>query len=225
MGIKSGYPDIGLLGNKIAPEEIDRYEVYHIVNPSYSDAWVGTWAVAGTSAVGTAVLTNAILDYPRSLEFRLTGTAAGMTGTTTAIGFNQFGGSINEVFTFAGASNGGTVKGTKIFASITEAPILTFGTAVGNGTARLGVGTSGTTALFGLPAKLGGTTDVKFITKGGSVGALTVNGGTIAAFVDVPNHAIKAPTDVASANNIMVWYRPTYDAKADPNMSNLSQRV
>src|SRR3972149_2189906 len=224
MGIKQDYPDLGMLGQKIAPEEIDRYEVYQIVNPGYSASWFGTWAVAGTSAVGTAVLINALADYPRNLEFSLTGTGAGMTGTTTVYGYNQFGGSINEVFTFAGAANGGTVAGTKVFASISAAPVLTFGTAVGNGTPRLGVGTLGTTTLFGLPAKLGGTTDVKLLSKGGSVGMLTVNGGTIAAFVDVTTHSIKAPTTVASANSIMVWYRPTYDAKADPNMANLSQR-
>jgi len=224
MGIKNGYPELGMLGQRIAPEEIDRYEQYVIAFPSYSTTWFGTWPVAGTAATGTLVLINAIADYPRNLEFALTGTAAGMTGTATIYGTNQFGGSISEIFTFAGANNGGTAVGTKIFAQI-SAGTLAFGTAVGNGTARLGVGTLGTTTLFGLPCKLGGTTDVKLVSKGGSVGMLTAGGGTVAQYVDVPNHAIKSPTNVVSANIISVIYKPTYDAKADPNMAAMGQHV
>lgn len=224
MGLKRHYPDIAFSGNKVTPEEIDRYEVYQIVNPSYSSTWFGTWPVAGTAATGTLVVINAIADYPRNLEFALAGSAAGMTGTATIYGYDQFGRYQNEALTFAGASNGGTVVGTKVFASI-SAGTLAFGTAVGNGTARLGVGTLGTTTLFGLPSKIGGTTDVKLLTKGGSVGALTVNGGTVAAFVDVTTHSIKSPTNVVSANNIMVWYRPTYDASNEVNMTALSQRT
>lgn len=224
MGIKHDYPDLGMLGQKIAPEEIDRYEQYVVAFPSYSGVWFGTWPVAGTAATGTLVITNAIADYPRNLEFALAGSATGMAGTATIYGTNQFGGSINESFGFGSADNGGTVVGTKIFAQISAGTLL-FGTAVGNGTARLGVGTLGTTTLFGLPAKIGGTTDVKMLSKGGSVGMLTVNGGTIAAFVDSVNHAIKSPTNVVSANIISVMYKPTYDAKADPNMANLGQRV
>jgi len=180
--------------------------------------------VAGTSAVGNLVVINAIADYPRNLEFALAGSHAAMTGTATIYGYNQFGVYQSEAFTFAGAQNGGTAVGTKVFA-VVSAGTLAFGTAVGGGTARLGCGTLGTTTLFGLPSKIGGTTDVKLITKGGSIGALTVNGGTIAAFVDVPQHAIKSPTNVVSANNIMVWYKPTYDATSEVAMANLSQRT
>lgn len=224
MGIKSGYPELGMLGQKVAPEEIDRYEQYVIAFPSYSQTWFGTWPVAGTAATGTLVLINAIADYPRNLEFVLVGTATGMAGTATIYGTNQFGGSINEVFGFGSADNGGTVVGTKIFAQISAGTLL-FGTAVGNGTSKLGVGTLGTTTLFGLPAKIGGTTDVKLLSKGGSVGMLTAGGGTIAQYVDATVHAIKSPTNVVSANIISVIYKPTYDAKADPNMANLGQRV
>jgi hypothetical protein len=223
-GLKNNFPEMALSGARIAPEEIDRYEQYVVAFPSYSSTWFGTLPVAGTAATGTLVVINAIADYPRNAEFALAGSATGMAGTFTLYGYNQFGVYGSEAFGFGSTDNGGTVVGTKIFASI-SAGTLSFGTAVGNGTARLGVGTLGTTTLFGLPAKIGGTTDVKVISKGGSVGMLTVNGGTIAAFVDAVQHAIKAPTNVVSANIISVIYKPTYDASADTTMTNLSQRV
>jgi len=207
----------------VQPDEIDRYEQYVVAFPSYSATWFGTWPVAGTAATGTLVLINAIADYPRNLEVALTGTGVGMAGTATIYGYNQFGGSISEVFGYGSADNGGTVVGTKIFANISAGTLL-FGTAVGNGTGRVGVGTLGTTTLFGLPTKLGGTTDVKFVSKGGSVGMLTAGGGTIAQYVDVVQHAIKSPTNVVSANIISVLYKPTYNAEGSV-IANLSQRT
>ena len=223
MSLKRDIPGLrfDLKSYAVQPDEIDRYEQYVIAFPSYSATWFGTWPVAGTAATGTLVLINAIADYPRNLEFVLVGTGVGMAGTATIYGTNQFGGSVNEAFGFGSADNGGTVVGTKIFAQISAGTLL-FGTAVGNGTAKLGVGTLGTTTLFGLPAKIGGTTDVKLVSKGGSVGMLTAGGGTIAQYVDVPNHAIKSPTNVVSANIISVIYKPTYNAEGSV-IANLSQ--
>src|SRR3990167_2477788 len=101
-----------------------------------------------------------------------------MTGTCTLYGYDQFGVYQNEAITFTGASNGGTAVGTKVFAQL-SAGTLAFGTAIGSGTARVGVGTIGTTLLFGLPARIGGTTDVKHIAWGSNGNNSTVNGGTI----------------------------------------------
>src|SRR3990167_3081799 len=225
MSLKRAQPGLrfALSENAVQPDEIDAYEQYVIAFPSYDLKWFGTWPVAGTAATGTLVLINAIADYPRNLEFVLAGTGVGMAGTATIYGTNQFGGSVNEAFGFGSADNGGTVVGTKIFAQISAGTLL-FGTAVGNGTAKLGVGTLGTTTLFGLPAKIGGTTDVKLVSKGGSVGMLTAGGGTIAQYVDLPQHAIKSPTNVVSANIISVIYKPTYNAEGSV-VANLSQRT
>ena len=217
-------PSIKLVGELVAPDEIDRYEQYVISFPSISATWFGTFPVAGTAATGTLVVINAIADYPRSALLVLAGSAAGMAGTLALYGTDQFGGSINESFGFGSADNGGTVVGSKIFAQI-SAGTLSFGTAVGGGTASVGVDITGTTALFGLPSKIAGTTDVKAITRSTAAGAQTVGGGTIAAFVDKTTHAIKSPATLTGSQIISVLYKPTYDAENEAKMANLSQRT
>lgn len=207
---------------RVTPDEIDRYEQYVISFPSISTTWFGTFAVAGTSAETPLVVINAIADYPRNLEFALAGSAAGMTGTAIINGKNQFGASITESLTFAEANNGGTVSGTSVFAHV-DSGTLYYGTAVGSGTARIGV-TTGTDTYFGLPARLGGTTDVKLLTRSTGAGAQTVNGGTIAGFVDLPRHAVRAPATLTGTQIISVLYRPTHVAEGSVE-ANLSQRV
>jgi len=229
IGLKNRFPEMAFSGYKVTPEENDRYEVYSITNPTTSPTWVGTFPVAGTAATGTLVFVNAIAGYPRNVEFALAGTGAGMAGTLTLYGTNQFGGSINEVFGFTAVNNGGTVVGTRVFAHF-SAGTLNFGTAVGNGTARVGVGTTGTTCIFGLPAKIGGTTDVKLMSSSANHLPVTIGGGTIAAFVDSVQHAIKAPVSPAgTAFSLSVWYKPTYDAnrptETATQMANMGQRV
>jgi hypothetical protein len=195
----------------VTADEQDAYQVYNIVQPNgiNASAWFGTWAVAGTAAVGAMVIVNAIPDYPRNAEFSLTGTAAGMTGTAVVNGKDQFGVGISETFTFAGAANGGTVVGTRVFAQVTSGT-LSFGTAVGNGTARLGLGTAGTSTLFGLPCRIAGTGDVRLLSVMAGTGGVTVNGGTIGAFVNVAQSAIKLPGTLAGTMTISAWVRPTY---------------
>ena len=217
-------PSIKLVGELIAPDEIDRYEQYVIGFPSISATWFGTFPVAGTAATGTLVLISAIADYPRNINFTLAGSGVGMAGTVAVYGTDQFGGSLNESLGFGSADNGGTVVGTKVFAQI-SAGTLSFGTAVGGGTASIGVGITGTTALFGLPCKIGGTTDVKAITRSAATGAVSVGGGTIAAFVGTQYHHIKAPADLTGSQIISVLYKPTYNGENEAKMASLKQRV
>lgn len=208
----------------ITPDEIDRYETYTIVNPTISSTWFGTCPIAGTSATGTLVLVNAIADYPRNLRYIVNGTGANMAGTWIVSGKDQFGNLISETVAIATANNGGTVEGTKIFAQV-DGGTFQFGTAVGNGTTQLGPAITGTTALFGLPYKLGGTTDVKLLTYSTGPGAQTINGGTIAGFVDSVNHAVKAPVTVTGTYSVHVWAKPTYDNQSSGVMANLPQRT
>jgi hypothetical protein len=207
----------------ISADEMDVMQQYVIVNPTTSATWVGTFPVAGTAATGTLVFVNAIMDYPRNAEVAIAGSATGMAGTATLYGRDQFGNKISEVFGFGSTDNGGTVVGTKIFSQFSAGTLL-FGTAVGNGTARVGVGTLGTTALFGLPNKLGGTTDVKAISWGTNHVAVSVNGGTIAGLVNVPMSAIAAAKGLGgTATTVSVLYKPSYITEAQ--LINVPQRT
>jgi hypothetical protein len=207
----------------VTPDEMDRYEVYTIINPNVSEVFVGTTAVTGTSTAKPIVCNNILLDYPRNLEVVHLGTHAHMNGTFVINGYDQFGNAITESFAIADASNGGTTTGTKVFSSV-RSGTFTPGTAVGNGTTKIGVGTSGTTCLFGLPFKIGGTTDVKILNFTAGTGAVAINGGTIAAFVNQPMHAIKSPFNLAGTTSIQVWAKPTY-SNEESVQANMSQQV
>jgi len=220
--LKKHDPGVALSGVKVSPDEIDRYEVYTIVNPSISATWFGTTAVAGTAASSALVLISEVADYPRNLLGAVAGSAAGLGGTWVVNGKDQFGNTISEELAITGASNGGTQAGTKVFAQVNSGT-FNFGTAVGSGTTKLGVDITGTTTLFGLPTKIGGTTDVKLLTTTDGTGAAAVNGGTIAAFVDSVQHAIKAPADVVGTRSYCVWFKPTYDASNEKDMAGLDQ--
>lgn len=238
MALKKGLPELRFSSSSgaanptpiyaVTPDEMDRYEVVTIINPNTLTAskWFGTWAVAGTAAANqNFVVINAIADWPRNGEFAIAGTGAGMAGTATMIGRDQFGSVVTETFGFGSADNGGTVVGTKIFAQVTSG-LLNFGTAVGNGTARFGVGTTGTTALFGLPFKVGGTTDLKLLSVNAGTGGVTVNGGTIAAFIDVPTSSIKLPVPQTTGTMaITAWVRPTANTENISLVANLPQRT
>lgn len=237
-GLKRSLPELrfssttGLQNNvpsyAVTPDEIDRYEVVTIVNPNTLTAlnWFGTWAVAGTAAAAASmVVRNAIADWPRNAEFALAGSSVGLAGTATAIGRDQFGGVVSETFSFGSTDNGGTVVGTKIFAQITSAS-LNFGTAVGGGTARLGLGTTGTTAQFGLPFKVGAATDLKILSVNAGTGGVTVNGGTIAAFINVANSSLLLPVPQTTGTMaITAWVRPTFNSENLGLVANLLQRV
>jgi hypothetical protein len=210
---------------QVTPDEIDRYEVLTI-NPSGAvTTFIGTAAVAGTSGTSAVVLTSILPDWPRNVEFAIAGSAAGMAGTLTLNGVDQFGSVVQEVIALGTASNGGTTAGTKVFAQFSSGTIV-YGTAVGGGTPRIGLGTTGTTALLGLPFKVGGTTDLKILAWNVGTGAVAINGGTIAAFINVPFSAIKSPFNIAvGTNQVTAWVKPTFNAENLGIVANLPQRT
>ena len=209
-GFKLTQPALMLADQKITPDEMDAYGVYYVINPSISASWVGT-RKSGTADVKGITFNSVILDYPRNLEYAITGSSVGMAGTIAVTGRDQFGVAIAESCGFGSADNGGTVVGTKVFAHVTTGTV-TFGTFAGaNGTATIGVGTSGTTCVFGLPVKLGGTQDVKILTYSTGTQSKAINGGTVGGFVDATLHGIKSPTNLTGTETYMVWYRSSYD--------------
>ena len=215
MALKKWHTDFQQAGNKVTPDELGWDQMYYIINPSIDTKWVGTTAIGGTAATKPLVLINGILDYPRNLQMGVQGTND-MSGTWVVNGIDQFGQVIQESGTCASSTAGGTVVGTKVFAEVTSGTFNFSAGSVGNGTTTLGVGTAGTTALFGLPARLGGTFDVKMISGSfGGVGTSTsgtfITGSAVAKQVDTGVNAIKAPLDIVAGTTVYaIRYRPTY---------------
>lgn len=214
-GLSKFYPDIAFSGNKVQPNEQDRYEIYHINRPYPAAAagsitqWFGT-AVGTSTQTPTYGVINLKADYPRNLRVSIS-CAAGSTkgGTAVFTGKDQFGNAITESIGMAVAADGGTAVGTKVFAEVSSA-VVTLGTSnAGNGTVSVAGDVVGTTALFGLPVKLGGTNDVRNICWVQNGAPVSVNGGTIGAFVDVANSAIKAVKTVDGTTYCQVWVKTT----------------
>jgi hypothetical protein len=217
MSLKMHYPDIAFSGNQVEPEEMDQYTVYSVNRPYPAAAagsitqWFGTAAGTSTTSPTYGVI-NLKADYPRNLRMVIT-CAAGSTkgGTAVFTGKNQFGYNQIESLGIAVAADGGTVVGTKVFAEVSSA-VVTMGTSnAGVGTVSVAGDVVGTTALFGLPVRLGGTTDVKNICWVQNGAPVSVNGGTIAAFVDVPTSSIKAVKTVDGTTYCQVWVKSTAD--------------
>ena len=83
----------------ITPDEVDDYCVYNVINPNIGATWVGT-RTSGTADVTAVVIRNAILDYPRNLEFAIAGSSVGMAGSVDVDGRDQFGSVISETMGF-----------------------------------------------------------------------------------------------------------------------------
>lgn len=207
----------------IVPDEVDRYEVFRI-HPAIAASY---WASAGTAGTASAIalaMVNRIPDWPRNVQFILAGTGAGMAGTLTVNGRDQFGGSQAETMGYGSADNGGTVAGTKVFAEITSGT-LSYGTAVGNGTPAIGF-VPGTACLLGLPVKLGAATDVVWLGMNAGTGAITYGGGTIAGFVNLGVHAVRPAAAINGTSTINVWIKPSYSFNNQKGiMSNGTQAV
>jgi hypothetical protein len=221
MALKTRHADIAFAGNKITPDELGFTQAYTVINPSISSTWFGT-AVGTSTQSPTFGIINAYADYPRNIRY-VVGVASGSTGggTATVVGKDQFGSAVSETAGVAVAANGGTVIGTQVFSQVT-AITGSLGTMnAGNGTISIGVGTSGTTTLFGLPARLGATTDIvslngSFTGVGTQTAGTFVFGGTPSTAANTAVHAFKAPLDVAAGTVVYnVRYRPSYPTIED----------
>lgn len=224
MPLKRHLPDVRFSGNQVTPDEIDRYEQYQVINPAISATFFGS-ATAGTvSEAVTVGLGNTRADYPRAVALIFSGSAS-VSGTATVTGKDQFGASITESLGLAqGTQTAGTAAGTKVFAQVSACSV-TMGTGVsGTGTVSLGVPVAGTSALFGLPTKLGAVADVKAITWSNSTGvSIPINGGTVASstYVDITNHGFKGSATLAGTMTYTVLFKPSYVSESLAKMANL----
>lgn len=214
-GLKSlaGLPGFGFSGQKVTPDELDRYEVINTGVLSISSTWFGT-AAAGTSTQAKAyVIINKFADHPRNALYAVAG-SSDMGGTWTVNGKDQFGVPVTETVAIGTAANGATVAGTKIFRQI-DSGTFTFTTgAVGSGTPKVGVaiGTAAGLAFkLGLLTKIAGSTDVVSITWVKENVTTTLGGGTFGSFVDVTNHAFSGSAVMAGTETYKVIVRPTFD--------------
>lgn len=222
-GFKRSQPGLRFSAEKVTPDEQDEYFHYSIAMPGTANAFFGTPAVGGTSAVAAVVVVSRYPDYPRNINFSLAGTGAGMAGTLVYNAFDQFGSVFQETLATGTASNGGTVVGTKIVASFTSGTV-SYGTAVGNGTPSIGF-VPGTGCLFGLPVKLGTTADIVSLSMVAGTGVISYNGGTVAGFVNVAQSAIRPAAALTGSQVISAWIVSTFVPDNIPVVSNLRQAV
>lgn len=225
LGELGGLPGFTGPISQVQPRDIDQYTQYLIVNPGLTTTGLGTVETTGTGAV---VFTNVVPDYPRNVLVTILGVAGGIGGTVTVAGKNQFGGTQTETIGFASAAGGGTAAGTKIFGFVNRGTVLGLdgvgGTAVGSVKIGYAIGTAaGIIARFGLPVKIGATTDIKNISLSGQgVGGTAVNGGTYSsAIIDTTNHAFLPSTIVGGTQTYSILIKSTFDNQGKPNIAGL----
>jgi len=213
MSLKAHYPDIAFSGNKVQPNEIDRYEVYTLNVKAPVISWFGTAIGNGTAGYKALTLVNKLAPYPTSVEARLVGAAGTTKGTCVINGKDQFGASISETLSLASGS-AGTVIGTKVFMEISSGSVE-LGTAAGS--CVVAAGTAGTTTLLGLPIKLGGTSDVKLLTWSDGDTQTSAGGatGTVGGFVNYAMSAVKAVTPISGTIDMTAWVRSSYEFDMD----------
>ncbi|MEK9207741.1 MAG: hypothetical protein AAB922_04615 [Patescibacteria group bacterium] len=219
-GIKSWIPDIKTYEQGVTWDEMDAYRTI-TVQPAINVRWWASAGTAGTASAIAMVMLNRLPDWPRNINFILAGTGVGMAGSLDANGKDQFGNTVTETIGFGSADNGGTQVGTKVFAAL-DSGTLRYGTAVGNGTPQIGF-VPGTNCLLGLPDKINGTTDVVQLGFSVGTGAVTYGGGTIAAFVNSPMHAIRPALALDGTAEVKAWYVSRYDATVLGTVANLVQ--
>jgi len=226
MALKNWEPYLQFGGGKISGDELGWDQQYIVINPSISASWFGTTAV-GTAGQAKAFVANILTargfaDYPRNAVYGV-GAAAGSThgGTWTVNGLDQFGSSVTETVTIATATGGGTVNGTQVWSKITSGT-YNFSTAGdANGTPAVGVSIAGSTALFGLPSRIGATTDIKWISGnllgvGTQTNGTQVFNGTPSSAANTAQNAFAVPILIpAGTCTYIVRYRSSFVAKAD----------
>lgn len=219
-GLKQHMPDFQFSGNRVTPDEIDRYDRYYVINPSVDPQWFGTTAVGTSTQAKPLVVINALADYPRNLLGAVSG-SAGLGGTWVVNGKNQFGVSQSESLAIGSAVNGGTTAGTKVFASVSSGTFTFRTSAAGSGTPTLGVAVTAAGVLLGLPDQIKSTADVKAITWSKAGTSTTLNGGTIGGYVSVANSSFRGTADIAVTDVYSVLYRSTYDRQGTVNQAAL----
>lgn len=228
-GFKHSQPGLRLSGEAISPDEQDSYTVYQIALPGTTQQWFGSAPISGTADTKAFTVINAIADYPRNMLFVLaaTGSQTALKGTAVVNGKDQFGSVISETFAIATGTGAGTVVGTKVFAQFTSGTV-SYGTMSTTGTPNLGF-VVGTNCLFGLPVKLNsgtaGTADVVMLSHNAGTGAVTVGGGTIAAFVNAPMSAVRPAAAITGTEVITAWVKSSFNPDSIPTVANMKQVV
>lgn len=212
-------------GAAVTPSNQDRYEIYHVIAPMMGTFAWGTGVGTSTTSP-TIVFDQNIADYPRNVEVKILPASGSISGGTVVVtGKDQFGVSHSERFAIGTAVNGGTAVGTTIFASFSTATGTVGTSDAGNATITVYPASTGTTALFGLPTKIGGSTDVKLMGFGSTGVAKIMTSGSLLSFVDPTTHSIKAPntitTPAANLTWINVWFRPTWSNGQKADMASL----
>jgi hypothetical protein len=218
-GLKRHLPDIRFSGNKVSPDEIDMYQTYNILHPSVSASALGT--VNGTAGSGGIAPVVSELDYPRNVLYSITGSDLG--GTLVVNGQNQFGGTQTETLSVAAAAGGGTVAGTKVFATLGTMTFTKDGEA---GTQVVGYAIAAEEAKFGLPNKVGGTGDIKrAVWIDADVTKVMTREGTAspAVVLDTVNHGVTVNVSggIAAADSFVVTYVPSYNSENEANNAGL----
>jgi len=213
--LKTWHPDVAFGGGKVGADEVDFYHVYNVFYPSINATCVATMKAIAT---GSALVENTqgVMDYPRNLVVTCAGgTSSGTYGGTVVInGLNQFGDVIQETFSIATAVNGGTAVGTKVFAKFTSGT-ATLGGDTAVATCNVGFGTAGTTTLFGLPFKVGGTADLLNLGWASASAAQMIKSDALGSYVSTAQHAILARTDFGTASGFTAWLKSTKNQSED----------
>lgn len=206
-------PEMAFNDEKVFPAEFDQDQQYIIANPSISPTFVGT--IGGTQTVTAAVtIVQANLDYPRNVVGGISAASGSARGGNIVVnGFDQFGNVISETITISPANGGGTTNGTKVFAKVSSGT-ANFGTGdAGAGTATIGAAISGT-PRFGLPARLGGTSDLKRATwlDADTSKMLNVNsvGTSATANVEDSSVLISVAGGPVAADSFVITYRSSF---------------
>lgn len=222
MSFKKFQPEVRFNGDKIDPDEINRYETYTIACPmseSVGTAFVGTAAANLSGSVSAFVILNQQLDYPRNLKLSIVNTAGSLNAGTVAVtGKDQFGVAQTENIGYALGTATQGIAGSKIFSKVTAATI-TFGTGqVQNGTPFLGVagGTESGSNVFylGLPVRIGAASDVVGLSYAKNFVPQAMNAGTPSGLVSTALHAITGTVALGTADFFHVRILSTYNSEA-----------
>lgn len=205
-------------GGGVQQKDIDQYVTDYVIHPSVDTAYLGTIT---TATNGTFVLKSVTPDYPRNVAYAVTGIAGGIGGTFDLSAIDPFGTPWKEHVVIGSANGGGTTLGTQILGSIIAGTFAAITAGGSVGTAKIGFGTatgapSSGGNWFGLPVKIGGTTDVRGITwinngtatalnKGTNLGTLSNVGGTL------PPYAFQGTSGVAITDEYIVTIKTTFD--------------